>query len=929
MLLKRLIQRASGILLFAVLALVIAQAAPASASVCTLADHIRSANTNTAVGFCPAGTSHDIITIAEDITLTEPLPPITGTITIEGGGHTISGAGQFRIFDVNGGNLTINNLTLTEGKPVFDMSGPGGSGGAIKISGGARVAVNNSVFSLNYSEGSGGAIVVFHSTLVVNKSIFVRNHARAGGGAIRFWYSTGDIANRSFVFNSASSFLESGGAILVSEGVKLEVRNSSFNGNSANRGGAVASKVRTPAGRLVPSTTTLTHVTIMENYAKTAGQGIFIGVNDKNFDLRNSIIAGTPIRADSPAGICDGPLNENIGNLIADGSCGSMKGGDPMLAEMVGAPAYFPLLDGSPALDAADPRFCTERDQLGTPRPHGGGCDIGAFESTTALPAPTAVPAVCPLPDQIIAANTDAAVGNCPAGNGADTIEMIRDFTLSAKLPPITSDITIEGNGHNISGDNEFGIFEVDGGALTISNVTLMEGNASRGGAILLKNGGTATVENVAFKLNTAFFGGAIATAGDGNRLEVSKSSFQHNSANTTGGAIMTEGGSVRVSESAFIDNWSQHYGGAIATSSGRAAISNSTLAGNKALKGGGVYVNGGETTLTHLTLFDNRAIRIVGAGIYRDAGAVYLRNSIVAGSGGGDDCSGSLAAKRGNFSQDGSCATKVGGDPLLRHLIDSPAHYPLADASAAHGAADPAFCLATDQLGNPRPHCDIGAIESARAPNYTPAPTTGLPGDCTLADQIIAANTDAPTGACPAGDGADAITLRHTITVAESLPMITSDITIDGRGHTISGNNRAPIFAIEKGAVIIKNMTLANGGNPEGNGGAISLRNSATLTVSGVTFRGNKARFGGAISSEDDSRLAVFDSYFYDNTAADKGGAIWSNGACGDSDNSIFRRNSAGAPTATASGMTDVTTHFDGNYNSCLGVSTNQFSDS
>ena len=68
--------------------------------VCTLADHILSANTNTAVGFCPAGTSHDIITIADDITLTEALPPITGTITIEGGGHTISGDGQFRIFDV-------------------------------------------------------------------------------------------------------------------------------------------------------------------------------------------------------------------------------------------------------------------------------------------------------------------------------------------------------------------------------------------------------------------------------------------------------------------------------------------------------------------------------------------------------------------------------------------------------------------------------------------------------------------------------------------------------------------------------------------------------------------------------------------------------------------------------------------------------------
>ena len=100
MTLRQLSQRIRSIMLVAVLGLVAAFAGSVSASVCTLADHIRSANTNTAVGFCPAGTSHDIITIAEDITLSEPLPPITGTITIEGGGHTISGDNQFRIFDV-------------------------------------------------------------------------------------------------------------------------------------------------------------------------------------------------------------------------------------------------------------------------------------------------------------------------------------------------------------------------------------------------------------------------------------------------------------------------------------------------------------------------------------------------------------------------------------------------------------------------------------------------------------------------------------------------------------------------------------------------------------------------------------------------------------------------------------------------------------
>ena len=908
--------------LFAIVIALFASAhlAPAQDAVCTLADRIRSANTNTAVGFCPKGTSHDIITIAEDITLTEPLPPITGMITIEGGGHTISGDNQFRIFEVIGGNLTINYLTLSEGNAVFDSSGPGGSGGAIVMFNGARVAVNDSVFTRNYSGSFGGAIANNSSQLTVTNSSFVSNLASAGGGAIHLWHGIGDIRNSSFVFNSAGG-LSRGGAIHVDIGVKLDVRNSSFNGNSADRGGAIASQVRAPYGRLVPSTTTLTHVTIMKNYAKTAGSGISIGDDDKNFNLRNSIIAGYVI------GNCQGPLNENVGNLIADGSCASMAGGDPMLAELTGSPAYFPLLDGSPALDAADARFCTATDQLGTPRPQGGGCDIGAIESTTALPAPTAVPAVCPLPDQIIAANTDRAVGNCAAGNGADTIYMIRDFTLEAKLPPITSDITLEGNGYTISGDSQFGIFEVDGGALTISNLTLTEGKGSKGGAISLSNGGSAIVENVSFVVNEAFFGGAIATESVNDRLVVRNSSFELNKANTTGGAIMIEGGSVRVSESAFIGNRAQSYGGALATSNGRFSVSNSTLHGNRAQKGGGIYINGGVSTLTHLTVMNNTAQRIIGAGIYREAGAVYLRNSIVAGSGSGDDCSGGLDQKRGNFSQDGSCATRVGGDPILADLVESPAHYPLADGSPAHGAADPAFCLPTDQLGNPRPHCDVGAIESARDPNVTTAPRTGLPVGCTLADQIIAANTDAPSGSCPAGNGADTITLRQNISLQQALPAITSDITINGDGRAISGSNRVRIFDIESGNVTIKHTTLVKGSNPEGFGGAITLRNSASLKIVNVTFLDNKARFGGAISSEDVSRFEVFDSRFYDNAAVLKGGAIWSAGSCGDSDDGVFRRNTAGSPTPTLAG-TDVTTHFDGNFNSCLGRSSNRFSD-
>lgn len=81
---------------------------------------------------------------------------------------------------------------------------------------------------------------------------------------------------------------------------------------------------------------------------------------------------------------------------------------------------------------------------------------------------------------------------------------------------------------------------------------------------------------------------------------------------------------------------------------------------------------------------------------------------------------------------------------------------------------------------------------------------------DCTLIDAITAANTDSAIGGCEAGSGADVITLRpgstHTLTSINStdtnfrsvgLPIITSEIHIEGNGATIERANTAPEFGI------------------------------------------------------------------------------------------------------------------------------------
>ena len=354
--------------------------------------------------------------------------------------------------------------------------------------------------------------------------------------------------------------------------------------------------------------------------------------------MRNSIVVG-----DAAFPACAGGLDENVGNLSPDGSCSVKPGADPLLDELAGSPAYRPLQDRSPAVDAGDPAFCLETDQIGTARPQGGGCDIGAIESTTARPpeAPLVPPPPCPLADQIIAANTDAPSGGCRAGNGHDTIVLDADIELSAPLPVITSEITIEGRGHTIDGGRAYRIFDIDRGRLTVNDLTLSNGRRSEvGGAIRLQNGGQAIINSSRFINNYSPEGGAIGMM-FANWAAINNSSFLGNRATSRGGAIsMNGGGTVNIRSSSFVKNRAGK-GGAIGTFSGSVSASNSSFISNRGGKGGALYAGGAQTpggvpvTLTHVTMLNNEATR--GTGIYIDEDratevALSLRNSVIAG---------------------------------------------------------------------------------------------------------------------------------------------------------------------------------------------------------------------------------------------------------------------------------------------------------
>ena len=190
----------------------------------------------------------------------------------------------------------------------------------------------------------------------------------------------------------------------------------------------------------------------------------------------------------------------------------------------------------------------------------------------------------------------------------------------------------------------------------------------------------------------------------------------------------------------------------------------------------------------------------------------------------------------------------------------------------------------------------------------FAPAAATDytLDESCGLADAIRAANADEERGDCPAGDGADLITLSADVTLTGELPRVLSDITIDGAGHSISGDAQFRIFYVDMGgALTLQNVHVTAG----------LAHNEVSFTfVDGVTGR---SKSGGAIIANRGSRLELVNSRFTDNVAEAYGGVLDSWGSEIIITDSEFSGNSAADGGAIGSAFSSVVvsnSSFDGN---------------
>ena len=201
----------------------------------------------------------------------------------------------------------------------------------------------------------------------------------------------------------------------------------------------------------------------------------------------------------------------------------------------------------------------------------------------------------------------------------------------------INKNIRIDGKGHTIDAKNLGRIFSIgEGFTVTLTNATLINGKADKGGAIY--NDGSLTLSDVKLSDNAAdSYGGAVFNNGN---LVVGNSVFDSNNIVNRGSASVDYGGAaiynwydgvLTVSGSNFTNNIKNYKNGdrlvgAIATI-GDATISDSYFVNNTGRWGGAI------STAGYLLAGDDVNTLTVSGSTFKENGGLYGAGIFVAGS--------------------------------------------------------------------------------------------------------------------------------------------------------------------------------------------------------------------------------------------------------------------------------------------------------
>ncbi|GIV69775.1 CSLREA domain-containing protein [Caldilinea sp.] len=303
-----------------------------------------------------------------------------GVATVEGSAFLENGSDNDGGGLWNAGSLTVNTSLIS--------ANTANNGAGIANFGALSVRDTPITRNLTSIIGKGGAIYNDGAATLLG-NIIDANQARFGGGVYAFGSGNVLILKSAFTANRADM---NGGGVYNTDSSDVMIGNSTFANNEAGfTGGGVVNN----------ATLTVVNSTLAGNSAPNGG-----GLNAGGATLQNTLIANSLSGGDCLGALSGASYNNLIGDVgaacgLTNGVNGNLIGQAPNLGALTGAPAYFPLNAGSPAIDQGDNIACAlapvNNESLnGVTRPVDGDgdasavCDIGAYEAPDATP-PTIV----------------------------------------------------------------------------------------------------------------------------------------------------------------------------------------------------------------------------------------------------------------------------------------------------------------------------------------------------------------------------------------------------------------------------------------------------------------------------------------------------------------------------------------------------------
>ncbi|MBI1762506.1 MAG: CSLREA domain-containing protein, partial [Acidobacteria bacterium] len=393
--------------------------------------------------------------------------------------------------------------------------------------------------------------------------------------------------------------------------------------------------------------------------------------------------------------------------------------------------------------------------------------------------------------------------GRIASAVAGDTIVFsgVTTVTLTSGELLIDKDLTINGgtNGVTITrSSGTFRIFNISTGTVSMSKLTITNGNNGSGQAGGVQNNGTLTMTDCAVTGNTSVQGGGIQ---NDSVLTMTNCTISGNTSTGPGGGLESFGTTTSLTNCTISGNSASSNGGAFSMDAGNLNLTNCTVANNTAGTGGGLYVPGGTHLLKNTIVASNTA-----ATSNNISGTVSSSSSYnLIGIGGTGGLTNGTNGNQINVS-----------NPLLDVLASNGGYTQTIALLSGSPALDKGAAVAgvtTDQRGQTRPF-DL--------PSIAPA-TSGDDSDIGAYEMQVTCNT---------------------VTVNPStLPNGTIGVGYT-QTLTASGGTAPYTFAVTAGT-LPAGLTLASDGSLSGiptAAGAASFTITASYTTFGISCTGSRA---------------------------------------------------------------------------------------